>query len=173
MTHDTGHILETERLTLREATASDAAFALAIYNSPGFIQFVGDRGLRTLEDAATYLEKNLMASYQANGYGLYVVELKTTGMPVGICGLVNRPGLDAPDIGFTFLPDHMRFGYGFESAAAVLEHGRSTLGIPRILAIVDPKNTKSIGLIEKLGMVFDRPILLPGEAEEISQYTTT
>ncbi len=165
-------IMETERLRLREATLDDAAFALAIYNSPGFIEFVGDRGLRTLEDATAYLEKNLMGSYAKNGFGLYVVELKDTGEAVGMCGLVDRPGLDAPDIGFTFLGEHMRMGYGFESAAAVLKFGRESLGMDRILAIVDPKNAKSIGLIEKLGLVYDREIQLPGDDKAISQYTT-
>ncbi|MFC4349425.1 GNAT family N-acetyltransferase [Kordiimonas lipolytica] len=165
-------ILETERLRLREANLDDAAFALAIYNSPGFIEFVGDRGLRTIEDAEAYIEKNVMGSYRDNGFGLYIVELKDSGEAVGMCGLVDRPGLDAPDIGFTFLPDHMRMGYGFESAAAVLKFGRETLGMERILAIVNPENAKSIGLIEKLGLVFDRMIQLPGDEKRINQYTT-
>ncbi|WP_286829664.1 MULTISPECIES: GNAT family N-acetyltransferase [Kordiimonas] len=166
------YAIETERLRLREATLDDADLALQIYNSPGFIEFVGDRGLRTTDDAKAYLEKNLLGSYAKNGFGLYIVELKASGEPVGMCGLVDRPGLDAPDIGFTFLPDHMRMGYGYESAAAVLDYGRNKLGMTRILAIVDPKNAKSIGLIEKLGMVFDRKIQLPGDDERISQYTT-
>jgi len=169
---NTLYVIETDRLRLRQATLDDAAFALAVYNSPGFIEFVGDRGLRTTDDAKAYVEKNLMGSYAKNGFGLYVVELKGTGEAVGICGLVDRPGLDAPDIGFTFLPDHMRMGYGFESAAAVLDYGRTKLDMDRILAIVDPKNTKSIGLIEKLGLVFDREIQLPGDDKAISQYTT-
>ncbi|NVJ69756.1 MAG: GNAT family N-acetyltransferase [Alphaproteobacteria bacterium] len=166
------YIIETNRLRLREATPADAAFKLAIYNSPGFLEFVGDRGLRTIEDAETYLKERLIPSYEANGFGLYVVELKEDDTPVGTCGLVNRDGLNAPDIGFTFLPEHMRMGYGYESAAAVLKFGREALSIPRILAIVNPKNQKSIGLIEKLGLVFDREIQLPGDDHPISQYTT-
>jgi RimJ/RimL family protein N-acetyltransferase len=165
-------ILETERLRLREATTDDADFALAVYNSPGFIEFVGDRGLRTPADAVAYIEERLIASYREHGLGLYVVELKDSGTPVGICGLVVRPGLDAPDIGFTFLPEHMRKGYGYESAAAVLAHARTTLGLPRILAITDPRNSNSIGLLTKLGMAFDGQTVLPGSDAPVNRYST-
>ncbi len=164
-------ILETKRLLLREANRDDAAFALAIYTSPGFIEFVGDRGLRTVEDGRAYLEERVIASYRDHGFGLYVVELKASGEPVGICGLVSRPGLPAPDIGFTFLPDHMRMGYGYESAVAVLGHARGPLGIPKILAITNPQNDKSIGLLTKLGMAFDGQITLPGDDEPVNQYS--
>lgn len=164
-------ILETERLLLREATPEDAAFALAIYTSPGFIEFVGDRGLRTVEDGRTYLEERVIASYRDHGFGLYVVELKASRDAVGICGLVSRPGLPAPDIGFTFLPEHMRMGYGYESAAAVLDYARRTLGMPKILAITDPRNEKSIGLLTKLGMAFDGQTTLAGNDQPVNQYS--
>jgi len=164
-------ILETERLRLRQATPEDGAFALAIYTSPGFIEFVGDRGLHTVADGRAYLEDRVIASYREHGFGLYVVELKDTGEAVGICGLVSRPGLAAPDIGFTFLPDHMRMGYGYESAAAVLAYAKSALGIGTVLAITDPKNEKSIGLLTKLGMAFDGQVTLPGDDTPVNQYS--
>lgn len=165
--------IETERLRLREATEDDADFALAIYNDPAFVQFVGDRGLRTMDDALEYVRNNFIGSYRTNGFGLMIVERKQDGARIGCCGLVSRPYFDAPDIGFAYLPDYTSQGYGFEAARATLDDASGRMGIQTIQALVSPANVKSIGLIEKLGFTFDRDEVLPGQDSQTKIFSLT
>ncbi|WP_020401425.1 GNAT family N-acetyltransferase [Kordiimonas gwangyangensis] len=163
--------IETERLILREATLDDTAFVYALYNDPAFKQFVGDRGVHSLDDAANYISNNFIGSYRKNGKGLLVATLKDSGEPIGCCGLVVRPTFDVPDIGFAYLPDYTSKGYGHEAAAATMAHARNVLGLDRLLALVSPDNVKSIGLLKKLGFVFDRQETLPGNDYETQIFT--
>ena len=153
-------------------SADDAPFMLRLLNDPSFIQHIGDRGVRDVDAARTYLANGVIASHEKHGYGLDLVVLKATGEPVGICGLVRRDYLDDPDIGFAFLPEHAGLGYAFESAAAVLANARSALGLPRVLAIVSPDNARSIRLLEKIGLRYQRMITPPGEIEAIRLFTS-
>lgn len=149
-------ILETERLILREMNARDAAFILDLLNQPSFIKYIGDRGVRDLEGASEFIENRYRESYRVNGYGLYTVELKETGSPIGMCGFVKRDTLPGPDIGFAFLPQYEKKGYAYESAAAVMDYGRNTLRFDRVLAITTTDNEASGRLLEKLGFAFDK-----------------
>ncbi len=149
-------VTETERLFIRELdTVIDAEFIFLLLNSPKFIQYIGDRGVRSVEQASEFIENRYRQSYRDHGFGLYAVELKTDKTKVGLCGFVKRDHLEFPDIGFAFLPDHERKGYGFESAVAVIKYGRAMLGLTRILAITSPDNYASGNLLEKLGFTFD------------------
>lgn len=160
-------ILETERLRLREITDEDAEFVLELLNEPGWIQNIGDRGVRTIEDARRYIAEKLAASYERNGFGLYLVELKQTGASAGMCGLVRRDSLEDVDIGFAFLERFWSRGYAFESASAVMDYAQNKVGLKRIVAIVSPDNQGSIKVLEKIGMHFERMIKMPGDEEEI------
>jgi RimJ/RimL family protein N-acetyltransferase len=162
-------VLETDRLVLREMTADDAGFILDLLNQPSFLRFVGDKGIRTVADAARYIEDGPRATYRKHGYGLNLVVLRESGAAMGICGLVNRDWLDAPDIGFSLLPAYWSLGYAFEAASAVLEESDGVYRLPRILAITNPDNHDSIRLLERLGFAFDRTVRTP-EAEELSLY---
>jgi len=155
------NVIETERLTLRKLTLDDDAFILDLLNQPSFIQFIGDRGVRTLEDARAYISKRLIDSYNRFGFGLYLTLLKDGDLPIGICGLVKRESLEDVDIGFAFLPQYWLKGYGFESASAVLAYARDTLGINRIVGIAAPDNDGSIHLLEKLGLQFKKMVKIP------------
>ena len=158
-------VLETQRLTLRHATSDDAEFMLRLLNEPSFIRFIGDRGVRTLDDAERYIADRLVGSYERHGYGLYVVERREEPGPIGICGLVKRDALPDADIGFAFLPEFWSAGYAYESAAAVKQHALSALGMARLLAITNDDNVASIRLVEKLGLAYVRMTeLAPGEA---------
>ena len=165
-------VLSTQRLELRQLDAGDAPFMLELLNDPSFIANIGDRGVRTVEDAARYIQDRLVPSYARYGYGLYLVELRATGAAIGICGLVRRDYLDDPDIGFAFLPPFLGQGYALESATAVRAHALEALRMQRLLAIVSPHNTRSIQLLEKIGLRFERMITPPGEAREIRLYTS-
>ena len=159
-------VLETERLALRRLSADDAEFILDLLNQPSFIKNIGDRGVRTSEDAVRYIRNGPVASYERFGFGLYLVELKGSATPIGICGLLKRETLPDVDVGFAFLPKFWSRGYAVESASAVMKHGRSVLGIGRIVAITAPENHDSIKVLEKIGLRFERLIRLSeGESE--------
>ena len=163
--------LETERLALRRlAPDTDAAFMLAILNEPSFIRFVADRGVRTVEAAQDYILNGAFASYARNGFGLYLVALKSTGEPIGICGLIRREGLDDPDIGYSFLPAYWGKGYATEAGAAVLAEARETLGLRRVVAIVSQDNERSIQVIKRLGLRYERLFRLPNDSEDLKLF---
>lgn len=154
-------VLETDRLFLRHLTPDDDAFILELLNEPGFLQNIGDREVRSLEDAQRYVIDGPAASYAKQGFGLWWVGLKATGEPVGICGLIKRDVLEDPDIGYAFLERFSGRGYASEAGAAVLDYGRRTLGLGRIVAITKPDNDGSIRVLEKIGLRFEGMITLP------------
>jgi RimJ/RimL family protein N-acetyltransferase len=162
--------LSTPRLTLRELTPADAPFILVLLNDPDFIRFIADRGVRSVDDAVRYIENGPRAMYERHRIGLMLVELREGGQPVGICGLLRREGLDDPDLGFAFLPEHRGKGYAAEAASATLAHGRDELGLGRILAITSLDNHASGRVLEKLGFHFDRIVTMPGDPEELRLY---
>ena len=164
-------VLETERLILRRLSTDDAQFVLELLNEPSFLRYIGDRGVRNLEQAVQYILDRLVASYERNGFGLYLVELKESGIPIGISGLVKRDSLPDADIGFAFLPAYWSKGYAIESAAAVMNHAREDLGLTRIVAITSPDNEASEKLLGKIGLRFERLIKLSEDAEEVKLFT--
>ena len=164
------NVIETNRLTHRKLTLDDAEFILDLLNQPSFIQFIGDRGVRTLEDAREFLSKRLIESYERFGFGLYLTLLKEGQIPIGICGLVKRDSLDDIDIGFAFLPQYWLKGYAFESASAVLTYAKNTLGIKRIVGIATPDNHGSIRVLEKIGLQFERMVKLSADDGELKLF---
>ncbi len=145
-------ILETERLLLRELDAvTDAEFILELLNTPGFLKYIGDRGVRSLKESRSFIEDRYRKSYREHGYGLYTVDLKHDNISIGLCGFVRRDNLPAPDIGFAFLPQFEGQGFGFESANAVMKYGREVLGFEKVLAITSLDNHVSGRLLAKLG----------------------
>lgn len=163
--------LETERLYLRRVTLDDADLLLAVWNDPAFIENVGDRGVRTTAEAVEAMKAGALKLYQDHGYGPYAMVRKDDGIRMGICGLFKRDNLDYPDIGFGVLPEFCGKGYAGEAAFAVLGHARDDLQIEKLTAIVSPGNAPSIGLIEKLGLVFVRMITMPEDDKEVCLYS--
>ncbi|MEY4539140.1 MAG: hypothetical protein RLZZ306_897 [Bacteroidota bacterium] len=151
-------VIETQRLIIRKFTVDDAVFMLELLNTPDWLRFIGDRNIRTLEQAEQYLLNGYMKSYKDYGFGFYVVIIKETQELIGICGIVKREGLEDVDIGFAFFQQFMGKGYGYESATAVLNYALNDLKIKRIVAIVDPENVVSIALIKKIGLQFEKMI---------------
>lgn len=164
--------LETERLILRRLTLDDADLMLAVWNDPGFIRNVGDRGIRTLESARKAMQEGPLQLYANYGYGPYALTRKSDGTRIGICGLFRRENLQHPDIGFAILPDYRGKGLAEEAAVAVRDYARDSLGLDVLTAIVSPENEKSIALIEKIGLTFDTMITMPGDKKAIRLYRT-
>ena len=162
-------VIITPRLVLRELDADDAAFILELLNEDDFVRYIGDKGVRTRADAREYIDKGPVDSYARNGFGLYAACLRD-GTALGICGLVKRDGLTAPDLGFAFLSRHRSKGYALESSQAVLERGRQAFKLQRILAITTPDNDRSIGLLEKAGFKYEGMIRLSDDAGEVKLF---
>jgi RimJ/RimL family protein N-acetyltransferase len=167
---DRASVVETRRLALRELHAGDAAFILDLVNDPGWLRFIGDKGVRTLADARRYIADGPAAMYARFGFGLWLVASKEDGASVGMCGLVKRDGLDDVDLGFAFLAAHRRKGYAFESASAVAAYARTALGLARIVAITSDDNVASARLLEKLGFRFERMARLRSGDDEVRLY---
>lgn len=165
------NILETERLVLREVTVQDAAFVLDLLNSPGFLENIGDRGVRTLDEARTYIEDRVLGSYRDHGFGMWLTAQKSDGAAVGLAGLVRRDGLDVPDVGYAFIQRVWGRGYAQEAAAAVLAHARGPMGIPNLAAITTPENFASMAVLRKIGFTFHGMITLPGGERESIYFT--
>jgi len=158
--------LETERLTLREVSTDDADFILRLLNEPSFLRFIGDKGVRNLQDARQYILNGPIASYNQNGFGLYLVVLKSMNTSIGMCGLIKRETLADVDIGFAFLPAFWNKGYAFESASAIMVYAKNVLKLPRIVAITNKDNHASAKLLNKIGLRFDRFITVDGDHDE-------
>jgi RimJ/RimL family protein N-acetyltransferase len=165
-------VLETDRLILRRLAVEDSEFILELLNDPSWLRFIGDKGVRTLVDARDYILRGPVAMYERLGFGLYLTELKSGRVPVGLCGLIKRDALEDVDIGFAFLPRFWGKGYAYEAAAAVLAYGRTVLGLGRILAITSADNDSSARLLEKLGLRFEKMVKLPADDEEVRLFTS-
>jgi [ribosomal protein S5]-alanine N-acetyltransferase len=164
-------VIVTARLTLRELTVDDAPFVLQLLNDPSFLRYIGDRGVRNLEEAQRYIAKGMVQSYERHGFGLWLVELREHDHPpIGLCGLVSREGLPAPDIGFALLPQWWSQGFALEAATAVMAHARRVVGLTRVLAIASLQNESSVRLLRRLGFRFDSEIRMPGEAQPVGLF---
>ena len=165
-------VIETNRLVLRRLSPDDAEFINELLNQPSFLRYIGDKEVRNSVDAVRYIQTGPLASYERFGFGLYLVELKETGVPIGICGLLKRDSLPDVDIGFAFLPNFWSQGYAFESASAVMTYGRDVLGLRRIVAITSPDNDPSIRILEKIGLRFEGLIKLSEDQSEVRLFTS-
>jgi RimJ/RimL family protein N-acetyltransferase len=164
------NILETDRLIVRRLTVDDAAFILELINDPDWLRFIGDRHVHSVDEARSYLLNGPLAMYGRSGFGLYAVVLKGSGVPIGMCGLIKREGLDDVDIGFAYLPQYRAQGYAYEAASAVMTYGRHEFGLKRIVAITSLDNDRSIQLLEKLGFTFEKIIRLSDDGEELKLF---
>jgi len=144
-------ILETERLRLRTFTMADAPFVLELLNTPNWLQYIGDRGIKTLEQAQSYLANGPILSYNTYGFGLYLVELKESATAIGMCGLLKRNYLEHMDIGYALLPAYEGNGYALEIATATMNYAFTKLHLMHLAAITDTGNERSVRLLEKLG----------------------
>ncbi|GAA4468190.1 GNAT family N-acetyltransferase [Nemorincola caseinilytica] len=155
--------ITADRLHITEFSVYDTSFIIELLNSPGWLQYIGDRGVSDTETALAYLMNGPMKSYNEKGFGLWLVKLRATNASIGMCGLLQREYLPHPDIGFALLPRYEGQGYAFEAANAVLRHGAEVLDMRTIMAIVTPGNEHSLRLLQKLGFAHKGPITVHDE----------
>lgn len=164
-------LLTTERLVIKKITLEDASFILELMNDKDWILNIGDRNVKTVDEAKAYIELTFLKTYQESKFGFYGVSLKTTGKMIGTVGLIDRDGLDNVDIGYGLLPAYRGKGYAFEAAEAMHSYGHNTLLLDKIVAIVNPGNLDSIKLIQKLGLSFEKMVRLPDEEKDIKLFS--
>ncbi|BDM64230.1 alanine acetyltransferase [Shewanella sp. NFH-SH190041] len=162
-------ICETERLVVRHFELKDAPFIIELLNQDAFIRYIADKQVRTLNDALRYLTQGPMLSYREQGFGLNLLLTQGSMTPIGMCGLLKRPELTCPDIGYALLSDYWGQGYGEEAARAVLAHGFSSLGLPAIQGVTLPENQRSNQLLQKLGFNLVEQISLYGKMNNLYQ----
>ncbi|MBI4783709.1 MAG: GNAT family N-acetyltransferase [Oscillatoriophycideae cyanobacterium NC_groundwater_1537_Pr4_S-0.65um_50_18] len=165
-------VIETERLVLRRLSVEDSPFILELLNDPSWLRFIGDKGVRTLKDAHAYIVNGPLDMYARLGFGLYLVELKSSQIPIGLCGLLKRDSLENVDIGFALLPEFRGQGYAYEAASAVMEYGRTVLGLEQIVAIASTDNKSSAKLLTKIGFKFKQVVRLVEDGEPIRLFTS-
>lgn len=165
--------LLTPRLRLRHLARGDAGYVVDQLSDPTFVEFVGDRGVRSEADAIAYMERGPWATYAAHGFGAWAVERRDTPGVIGMVGLYQRATLDAPDLGFGFLPAGRGRGLALEAAKAALDWGVEAHGMRRVLAITTDAHRRSQRLLEKLGMRLEGRARIPGDDEELRLYAYT
>lgn len=170
MPEDGARVLTTERLSLRRFAIADAPFVLRLFNEDQFLRFVGDKDIRSLDDARRYIREVPLADYTAHSYGAYLVRRADTGTDIGLCGLYRRANLDAPDLGFAFTEASCGHGFAVEAARGVIAHARDDLHLREIAALVDPGNDRSRYLLGKLGFLREGSFRLPGETKDLCLY---
>jgi [ribosomal protein S5]-alanine N-acetyltransferase len=162
--------LETPRLMLRRFVFDDAPHVVELLTQPSFLQNIGDRGVRNVDDAHRYLREGPMAMYEQFGFGLWRVSRRSDDQFVGMCGLLKRDILPDVDIGYAYLPEHWGQGYAFEAALAARDHGVRKFGLKRLIGVVSDHNTASIRVLEKLGMRFERMFPMRPDEPEVRLY---
>jgi RimJ/RimL family protein N-acetyltransferase len=144
--------LETDRLLIRPIATTDSKFILELVNTPGWLQFIGDRNISNTDDAEKYIQKII----DNQNFFYSVFELKETQQPIGLVTFLYRDNLEFPDIGFALLPQFEKNGYTFEAAGKYLNELVQHKVSPTITGITDPENEKSIKLLKRLGLTFQR-----------------
>lgn len=163
---------ETERLLLKPCVEEDAAFIYKLLNCESWLKNIGDRDVKSVEEAGAYIRTKMYPQLKKLGFGNYTVIRKSDGAKIGTCGLHDRKGLEGVDIGFAFLAEYEKQGYGFESANELKKQGFELFALKQINAITLPSNIASQKLLEKLGLQFIKMITLPNDNEELMFYSS-
>lgn len=167
------YIIETNRLILREFNLEDSKFIQNLLNTPKWIKFIGDRGIKSKKDAKNYLTNGPIKSYQQNGFGLWLVTLKESLIPVGMCGILKREFLEDYDIGFAMLPEYESNGYCYEAANGTLLFAKNKLKLSRIVGFTLQYNNRSINLLNKLGFKYEKMIRMPNDDDDLALFAKT
>ena len=162
--------LQTERLELRPFTLDDASAYWPLVSNPDVLRHTGESPLKSLTEVRELIASRPLRDYVTYGYGRLACIEKATGELVGFCGLKYLEDLRETDIGYRFLPRCWGVGHATESATAVIRHGTDVLGLKRIIGLVEPGNTGSIRVLEKLGLELESRVTLADHPVELLVY---
>ena len=163
---------ETERLILKPTDKEDGEFIFKIMNTPKYYKYIGDRNIRTLEDAENYITQKMMPQYEKMGFGNFTVTLKSDSSKIGFCGIYVRPSLETPDIGFAFFEEYEGKGYAYEASSLLKQLAKDEFGLKKLSGITVEYNHSSRKLLEKLGLKFQKKFFMEGDSEELMYYET-
>ena len=155
--------LESSRLIMEKMRLSDFAFINELLNTEGFLKYIGDRNIRSDEDAKAYIAKIL----ENPDIQYWVVYIKSDPVPMGIVSLVKRDYLPLHDIGYAFLPRYMGRGFAFEAARALTEKLLLDCGFNELLAVPNKCNTRSVRLLGKLRFSYKNEIEREGKIIQV------
>lgn len=164
------HPKATERLILREFVKQDKDFIYELLNTEGWLRFIGDRNIRSLKDAESFITERLIPSYKKNGFGFYAVLSVENNKVIGMCGLIKRDGLHHVDLGFAFLPKFANKGYAYEASVSCINYAKDKLKLKTLAAICNTDNERSVSLLKKLGFDLKQTMQLPGETTELNYF---
>lgn len=159
-------VLRSPRLRLRKLTQKDGNFIVELLNDPDWFKYIGDHGVKDLQDAIEYIKNGPQTMYQKHNYGLLLVESLEDKTSIGLCGLLKRPKLPHPDLGFAFIPAYRNKGFALEAAKLVLADAIERKVSEKVLAITSIDNQKSIQLLTKLGFNFKELINFSGRGDK-------
>ena len=165
-------MIKSDRLIFEQPSPEHASFIFRLLNDPDWIKYVGDRNIKTNQDAITFIEERLLALFREWGFGLWIVRQTSDKTPLGICGLVKRESLPDPDLGFAFLPEYRRQGFAREASTAVIDFASREKNLKRLLAITVSYNKPSKNLLTDLGFIFQKNIELSDDDEQLELYAT-
>ena len=165
-------LFQSLNLNLRRFTTDDGAFIFELLNTPTWKQFIGDRNINTREDAVNYIINGPQGLYNQYGYGPWLLSLKNTDEPIGMCGLFKRDYLDKPDLGFAFMPGFEGRGFAYEACMASLQHVKATYAADKLYATTTDANLRSQRLLERCGFVRNGLATPPG-ADALLLYVLT
>ena len=172
MTHPTAVIVETDRLIVRPFQLSDANAMNHIFGDPEVMHF--GSGTLTPEQVHDWLHDCLKNYRQKSGIGPWAVIEKSNEEVIGYCGLFYFPdvcGQPETEIGYRLARPYWGRGYATEAARAVLNYAFNVLRMPRLIAIIDPLNVRSIRVVEKLGMYYEKDVMFKGYTHPDQVYT--
>ncbi|MEQ4204097.1 GNAT family N-acetyltransferase [Actinopolymorpha sp. B9G3] len=145
--------LDTPRLTLRTWRRSDWSAFAAINADPRVMEHLGGIPMRRVESDA--LADRIEDHWHLHGYGLYAVDLRATRRLAGFIGLNHHRAMpDQVEIGWRLA--HAAWGQGLatEGACAVRDLAYDTLGLSSLISITIAANTRSLRVMEKLGLSY-------------------
>ncbi|MDF1838441.1 MAG: GNAT family N-acetyltransferase [Planctomycetota bacterium] len=150
-------VAETERLRIRHLQPSDIAHMRVVYGDLEAMRYVGDGSAISEEDCVRWVDVTLK-NYTKRGYGMFVVELKESGRVIGFCGLVHPGDQELPELKYAYLREHWGQGYASEAGEALRAHGEHSLGMPGIIATVDPEHIVSHRVLAKCNFTLRKTI---------------
>ena len=142
-------IAKTERTSIRALQLGDADFMMRLMQTPGWLRYIGDRNIHSLEDAQTYLQNGLLKLFDETGFGYYLISLHS-GEPIGVAGFLRKAFLDHEDFGFALMPQYHAKGLAYEASTALLNYGQEQHGFTVLDAVTSLDNSASQSLLVKL-----------------------
>jgi RimJ/RimL family protein N-acetyltransferase len=152
----------TGRLFLRQFQTTDREPMYRIFCDADVMRF--SEGVKTKEWVHDWLE-TCLEHYQTWGFGPYAVVEQSSQNVIGYCGLFFFPDLDGQaevEIGYRLARSAWDQGYATEAACAVRDYAFTTMGMKRLIAMIDPSNLASIRVAEKIGMKYEKDVTLKG-----------